>query len=166
MKLVYLLLFTVIPYFLIAQSQLSKNEFELVLQETLMKARNTVSTAENNWSYNNTNEDYFIKDTITLNTARSYRRNYCKEIRWSFYENQKLILENTPKCTEPPTMLEPKKNDYLTLNCIEKNDNLYLILKNSKGVREKFRVLELLKNKPIVIQESAFDYTLKLVREN
>lgn len=165
MKIILTLFFTIIPLFISAQSPISKNDFELVLQETLMKARNAVRTAENNWNYDNTNQDYFKKDTIILNTARSYRRNYCKEIRWSFYENQKLILQNTPECNEPPIMLIPKKGDYLTLECVEKEGKIYIILKNSIGVREKFEILELQKNKPLVINESAFDYTLILARQ-
>lgn len=166
MKLLCILFITIISTTQsIAQNQVSKDEFVSVLQETLTKARNAVPTAENSWSYDNTNQDYFKKDTITLNTARVYKRNYCKEIRWSFNENQKLVLQNTPECTEPPTMLKPKKEDYLTLECIKKNDKLYLILKNHKGVREIFRVLELIKNKPIILGDSAFDYTLKLIRE-
>ncbi|PZR21169.1 MAG: hypothetical protein DI539_08720 [Flavobacterium psychrophilum] len=120
MKFLYILLFTVTPCLIYSQNQPSKNDLESVLHETLAKARNAVPTAENSWSYNNTNQDYFRKDTIILNTARSYKRNYCKEIRWSFYQNQKLILENTPECTEPPTMLKPKKEDYLTLDCFKK----------------------------------------------
>jgi hypothetical protein len=149
----------------LSQITLNKNEFESILQETLKKSRNAVSNAENNWRYDNTNEDYFRKDTIILKTARSYRVDYCKEIRWSFYENQKFIIENTPKCNEPPTMLKPKDEDFIVIECIEKNGNLYLLLKNYKGIYDTFKVLELYRNKPIEAGESAFDYTLKLTRK-
>lgn len=166
MKSKLIIFFTFISFlYSSAQTALTKNEFESILEETLKKSRNAVSSAENNWRYDNTNEDYFKKDTIVLNTARSYRVNYCKEIRWSFYENQKFILENTPECTEPPTMLEPKEEDFITLECIEKNGNLYILLKNFKGICETFKVLELYRNKPIEDGESAFDYTLKLTRK-
>ena len=148
-----------------AQIPITKNEFELVLKETLKKSRNAEFTAENSWIYDNTHQDYFEKDTISLNTARSYRADYCKEIRWTFYENQKLKLENTPECTEPPTMLKPKKEDYMEINCVEKNNYLYLILKNFKGNFDTFKVLELVKNEPIQLDENAFDYTIKLKRE-
>lgn len=148
-----------------AQIPITKNEFELVLKETLKKSRNAVFTAENSWRYDNTHQDYFEKDTISLNTARSYRADYCKEIRWTFYENQKLKLENTSECTEPPTMLKPKKEDYMEINCVEKNNNLYLILKNFKGNFDTFKVLEFTKNQPIHSEESTFDYTIKLIRE-
>ena len=149
-----------------AQIALTKIEFESILVETLNKARNAVSNAENNWRYDNTKDDYFKKDTIVLNSARSYRVDYCKEIRWSFYENNKFILENTPECTEPPTMLKPKDEDFIVLECIEKNGNLYLLLKNYKGICDTFKVLELYRNNPIETGESAFDYTIKLTRKN
>ena len=148
-----------------AQIALTKNEFESTLKETLKKSRNAVYNAENNWRYDNTKEDYFKKDTIVLNSARSYRVDYCKEIRWSFYENQKFILENTPECTEPPTMLKPKDEDFIVIECIEKNGNLYLLLKNYKGILDTFKVLELYRNNPIEAGESAFDYTIKLTRK-
>jgi hypothetical protein len=166
MKLQLTVLFTFISFtYSSAQVALTKNEFESILQETLKKSRNAVSNAENNWRYDNTNEDYFKKDTIVLKTARSYRVDYCKEIRWSFYENQKFIIENTPECTEPPTMLKPKDEDFIVIECIEKNGNLYLLLKNYKGICDTFKVLELYRNKPIEAGESAFDYTLKLTRK-
>lgn len=147
------------------QIPITKNEFELVLKETLKKSRNAVSDAENIWRYDNTHQDYFEKDTIILSTARSYRADYCKEIRWAFYENQKFILENIPECTEPPTKLKPTKEDYIEINCMEKNNKLYLILKNFKGISDKFKVLELTRNQPIQVEESAFDYTIKLLRK-
>ena len=149
-----------------AQIALTKIEFESILVETLNKSRNAVSNAENNWRYDNTKEDYFKKDTIVLNSARSYRVDYCKEIRWRFYENNKFILENTPECTEPPTMLKPKDEYSIVLECIEKNGNLYLLLKNYKGICDTFKVLELYRNNPIEAGESAFDYTIKLTRKN
>jgi len=152
--------------FSIAQGQVSKIEMQSVLQETLMKYRNAVSNVTNSWRYDNTNDDYFVRDTITLSSARSYTKNYCKEIRWNFYENEKLVLENTPECTEPPTMLAPKKEDYLDLLFTEKNGALYLMLKNSEGIRDTFKVLKLQKNKPVLVEESMFDYTLYLAREN
>jgi hypothetical protein len=147
-----------------AQIQITKTDFEIVLQETLKKSRNAVADAKNSWRYDNTNQDYFTNDSIIINTARSYRKDYCKEIRWSFYENQKFILENTPECTEPPSMLRPNEKDYKELKCVEKNDDLYLIVSNSKGIDDKFKVLEFRRNKPLTIEESAFDYTIILLR--
>ncbi|MCW4468779.1 hypothetical protein OGH69_07390 [Flavobacterium sp. MFBS3-15] len=162
MKQLYILL-TLISYFNF-HGQVSKRELEAVLEETLLKARNAVPTAENSWRYDNTNQDYFKSDTIVLNTARSYIQNYCKEIRWSFYEKQSLVLENTPECTEPPTMLLPTKNDSIHLKCKEKNNDLFLTLKNHKGVTDKFKVIELRRNKPIESEWYAYDYTLILAR--
>ena len=147
-----------------AQVSISKNDILLSLKESLEKSRNAVSDARCNWRFNNTNDDYFKKDTIILNLARSYRTDYCKEIRWSFYENTKFVLENTPECTEPPTMLKPKKEDYLELILEEKNESLYLILKNSKNIVDKFRVVQFRRNIPLSDEESAFDYTIVLMR--
>jgi hypothetical protein len=53
----------------------------------------------------------------------------------------------------------------MEINCVEKNNYLYLILKNFKGNFDTFKVLELVKNEPIQLDENAFDYTIKLKRE-
>jgi hypothetical protein len=147
-----------------AQVSISKNDILLTLKENLEKSRDVISDARCDWRYNNTDDDYFIKDTIILNSARSYRADYCKEIRWSFYENTKFVLENTHKCSEPPTMLRPKKEDYLELMFEEKNESLYLILNSSKNIIDKFRVLKFYRNIPLINEESTFDYTLVLLR--
>ena len=147
-----------------AQSQITKKDFEAILTETLKKSRNAVSNATNEWRYDNSNEDYFTSNVITLNAARSYRKDYCKEIRWSFYENQKFVLQNILECTEPPTMLKPTKKDYIEISCIEKKGVLYLKLKNFAGLCDKFKVLEFRKNEPLAFGESEFDYTVKLLR--
>lgn len=147
-----------------AQISISKNKFKLILKESLEKSRNAVSDARSIWRFDNTNEDYFTKDTIILNGARSYRKDYCKEIRWSFYQNEKFVLENTPECTEPPTMLKPKKEDYKKLKYIEENGILYLIISNSKSKDDKFKVLEVRKNQPLTTETYSYDYSLILLR--
>lgn len=146
-------------------AQISKKELLSVLNETLQKSRNAVPTATNIWRYDNSKNDYFKKDTITLNTARAYRKDYCIEVNWDFYKKDEFILEFIPECTEPPTRLISKKEDYITLKVVVRKSKIYLQLYNINGVFEIFRIIELVKNKPIIYNnESEFDYTLKLLR--
>ena len=77
----------------------SKNHVQEVLEETLAKSRNAVSDATNEWRYDNGKNDYFTKDTIVLNSARSYRKSFCKAIYWSFYEPNKCIITTRKECT-------------------------------------------------------------------
>lgn len=165
MRLTFILFLTIFfSISSIAQTQITEIEFKSILVETLKKSRNIVPNAQNNWRYDNTKDDYFNNDTIILNSARTYRSDYCKEVRWSFYENEKFVLENTLEFTEPPTMLKPQKEDYIDLEYFEKNNKLYLILKYDNRTLDKFEVLELRRNTPIKEEESAFDYTLILKR--
>jgi hypothetical protein len=147
-----------------SQNEIDKVVIESVFEETLRKSRNAVETATNEWRYDNSNEDYFVGDTLTFNSARSYRKSYCKEINWSFYEVNKCLINTIPKCTEPPTSLISKEEDYMTIEVIQENNSTLIHLKNLKGIINRFEVLELIKNQPVYNEASAFDYTLKLLR--
>ena len=147
-----------------AQSNTSKRELKSIFKETLRKSRNAVSTARNEWRYDNTNDDYSQNDTIILNSARSYKMDFCNGIGWSFYENEKCVLENFRYCNEPPTKLVSKKEDFITLKIKEENGQTYIEQYNLNGLFDKFKVLEVLRNKPLGNGEAEFDYTLKLVR--
>jgi hypothetical protein len=147
-----------------SQNEINKAAIKSVFEETLRKSRNAVETATNEWRYNNSNEDYFVSDTLMLNSARSYRKSYCKEINWSFYEVNKCLINTIPECTEPPTRLVSKEEDYMTIHVTQEDNSTLIYLNNMEGTMDRFEVLELIKNKPVYNEVSAFDYTLKLLR--
>jgi hypothetical protein len=147
-----------------SQTAVPKDSLDFIFKETLQKARNAVSDATNNWRYDNSKDDYFKKDTLIFNTARSYRMNYCNGVNWSFYKEKQFVLEFAHYCNEPPTKLISKKEDYMRLEVKHLNGKSYLRLLNANGLFERFEVLELMRNMPLSEQESAFDYTLVLVR--
>ncbi|MEM6685193.1 MAG: hypothetical protein AAF617_05300 [Bacteroidota bacterium] len=135
-----------------------------ILNETLAKSRNYVSNATNSWFYDNTENNYKTQDTLVFNTARSFKREYCKIINWTFYEWNKFRLEFADYCNEPPKKLVSKNEDYYGFIITESDGNTYISLKNTNGIQEKFKILELSKNKPIESGNDQFDYTIKLQR--
>lgn len=147
-----------------AQSLLTKDFLGFVFKETLAKSRNAVSNATNSWRYDNSNDDYFKKDTLILNTARSYKINYCNGINWTFYKERHLILEITQNCNEPPTKLRNKKEDYMRLQIKQIGNKFHIRLLNKNGLSDEFEILSLTRNIPLSDEESAFDYTLILLR--
>jgi len=146
-----------------AQKAVSKNELKLIFKETLKSSRNFVSNARNEWCFDNSNNDYFDRDTIVLNSARSIKRNYCKIIDWSFYTESNFILEKADYCNEPPTKKVSKNEDFLKLKIISIKNETYIETHNLTGLFEKFRVIEVKNNKNSK-EKDAFDYTMKLLR--
>jgi hypothetical protein len=147
-----------------SQTAVSKDSLDVIFKETLQKARNAVNDATNNWRYDNSKDDYLKKDTLIFNTARSYRMTYCNGVNWSFYKEKQFILEFAQYCNEPPTKLISKKEDYMTLQIERRSNKYYLNLLNANGLFETFEVWELKRNQPLSEGESAFDYTMVLVR--
>lgn len=146
-----------------AQKQITPKEMLSVFKETLAKSRNFAPEATNKWSFDNSNNDYFKKDTIVLNSARCSDSDYCKSIQWSFYENEKFILEKIIECDEPPTKVASKNEDFMDLKIKEQDGMTYLCLYNNNGLFETFEVVSLKANKG-TDEECTFDYTLKLLR--
>ncbi|WP_299246783.1 hypothetical protein [uncultured Aquimarina sp.] len=146
-----------------AQDQITRKEILSVLKETLAKSRNFDSEATNEWFFDNTNNDYLKKDTIVLNSARSFKRDYCNIINWSFYKNDKFKLEKADYCNEPPTKLVSKDEDFMNIKIKKLNDVIFLNLFNVNGLVETYQILSLKSNKTSD-EENNFDYTLKLLR--
>ncbi|MEZ4817560.1 MAG: hypothetical protein R2776_06280 [Flavobacteriaceae bacterium] len=147
-----------------SQNLTKKSEVEKIFKETLLKSRDYVKTATNEWRYDNTKEDYFINDTIILNSARSYRQSNCKEVSWSFFDLSKLTIDIIPECTEPPTKLTGNKNEYLEIDLRQENSRTLIYLFSEEFIEDKFEVLSLVENEPIDNELNSFDYTLKLLR--
>ena len=99
-----------------------------------------------------------------MNTARTYKMNYCNGVNWTFYKEKQFILEFAQYCTEPPTKLISKKTDYTKLQIKQHDNKTYLRLSNKNGLFDVFEVLELKRNPPLEEGENAFDYTIVLVR--
>ncbi len=145
------------------QNQITQKEMLSVLKETLAKSRNFVPEATNTWLFDNSNNDYFKKDTIVLNSARCNKKDYCNSINWSFYENEKFILEKADYCNEPPIKVASKEEDFMDIKIKELDDIIYLCLYNINGLFETYEVLSLKANETSD-EECSFDYTLKLLR--
>ena len=156
-----ILIFTTISSF--GQS-VSKSELEKILKETLAKSRNYVSDATNSWFYDNTENDYQTQDTLIFNTARSFKRDYCKIINWTFYDWNNFRLEFADYCNEPPTKLASNDNDYYEFIIEETDENIFVILKNINGIQNKFKIIELTENETIDSGNDQFDYTIKMKR--
>ncbi|GGD15580.1 hypothetical protein GCM10011343_03130 [Flavobacterium orientale] len=159
--IIIILIFTSVSSF--GQSVL-KSELKKMLTETLVKSRNYVSDATNSWFYDNTENDYKTQDTLTFKTARSFKRDYCKIINWTFYEWNKFRLEFADYCNEPPTKLASKNEDYYEFLVEEKDKNIFVYLKNVNGIQDKFKIVELTKIEPIDSGNDQFDYRIKLTR--
>ena len=102
--------------------------------------------------------------SIILNTARSYKMDYCNGINWSFYKEKYFILEFTQHCNEPPTKLKSKEEDYMRLEIMQRERKIYLRLLNKNGLADEFELLDLKRNNPLSDGESTFDYTIVLLR--
>ena len=147
------------------QELLNTDSINNVFKETLQKSRNAVSNATNSWRYDNSKEDYFKRDTIVLNTARSYKTEYCNGVNWSFYTERNFILEFIHYCNEPPTKDISRKKDYMKMRIKKMGEKIYLQLINRDGLFDSFEILDLRKNKPLEGYEIEFDYTIVLVRK-
>ncbi|WP_108803798.1 hypothetical protein [Aquimarina sp. Aq107] len=147
----------------VANAQTTQKEILSVFKETLVKSRNLVPEATNSWFFDNSNNDYFKKDTIVLNSARCYVMDYCNSISWSFYKNEKFILEKTDNCNEPPTKVASKDEDFMDIKVKEQDNMTYLCLYNINGLFETYEVLSL-KTNDTSDEECSFDFTLKLLR--
>ena len=143
---------------------ISKNELKQMLKETLTKSRNHVSDATNSWFYDNSGNDYETQDTLTFHTARSYKRDYCKIINWTFYKWNNFRLEFADYCNEPPTKLASNDNDYYEFLIEETDEKIFVRLKNTNGIQDKFEIIELTENIPVINGNDQFDYTIKLKR--
>ncbi|WP_299211553.1 hypothetical protein [uncultured Aquimarina sp.] len=163
MRIIALILFLNIFGVLNAQNQTTKKEILSIFKETLTKSRDFVSEATNEWFFDNTNNDYSKKDTIVLNSARIFKRDYCNIINWSFYSSDNFVLEKADYCNEPPTKLISKNKDSINIKIKELNNVTYLNLYNINGLFETYRILYL-KTNETSDEDNSFDYTLKLLR--
>ena len=101
---------------------------------------------------------------MTLHTARSYKRDYCKIVDWTFSEWNNFRLEFADYCNEPPTKLVPKDKDYYEFLIEETADKTFISLKNINGIQDKFEIIELTEIKPIDNGNEQFNYSIELKR--
>ena len=143
-KITLLVLILIIQFSYSQKTKISKAELLKAFKETIVqKEKGIIHTNSNPWFTDNTNENYFKKDTITLKNAKSYKRDYCKIINWNFYKKAAFSIENADYCNEPPSQKVTTENDWINLN-VEKVEN-YLIIElfNQNKLIDKFKILSL-----------------------
>ena len=163
-KITLLVLILIIQFSYSQETKISKAELLKAFNETIVqKEKGIIHTNSNPWFTDNTNENYFKKDTITLKNAKSYKRGYCKIINWNFYKKDAFSIGNADYCNEPPSQKITTENDWIKLN-VEKEEN-YLIIElfNQNKLIDKFKILSLEK-KESEYEKGKMDYILKLKR--
>lgn len=163
-KITLLVLILIIQFSYSQETKISKAELLKAFKETIVqKEKGIIHTNSNPWFTDNTNENYFKKDTITLKNAKSYKRDYCKIMNWNFYKKDAFSIGNADYCNEPPSQKVTTENDWINLN-VEKVEN-YLIIElfNQNKLIDKFKILSLEK-KESEYEKGKMDYILKLKR--
>jgi len=146
------------------ENKISKTDLFKIFNETInQKDKAKINTNSNPWFTDNTDEAYFKKDTITLKNAKSFKRNYCKVIKWNFYKKDSFIIGNADYCNEPPSQKVTTINDWIKLNVEEVNNYLIIELFNQNKIIDKFKILTLEKRQSEYDKEN-FEYILKLKR--
>lgn len=139
-----------------------KNIFRIFNKTIEQDDKNKVQIVSNPWF---TNENFYLKsDTIKLTNSRSYNRDYCKVINWTFYKKNLFIRSFGNYCNEPPTEKVTNESDYFELKINEVNNKLILALINQKKVIEKFEIISLEKTQSLSYKNE-IKYTLTLKRE-
>ena len=115
------------------------------------------------WFTDNTNDKYFESDTIQFIHAKSYKRNYCNLIHWTFQKKDKMIRNFADYCKEPPVADITKENDYFDIRISETESKTILELYNKKKLIEKFKIESFVKNE-YLSYDHVIQYILTLVR--
>jgi hypothetical protein len=147
-----------------SQEMLSKDKLLKSFKETIVQPTNgKIETGSNPWFTDNTNEIYYKNDTIILNNARSYKRDFCKIINWNFYKKNAFIIGDADYCSEPPLQRATKQKDFINLNVYYFNNDLLIDLLNNNKRIDKFKVISLEK-KNSEYDKNVFVFSLKIVR--
>ena len=162
-KILFILIF-LIQYSYSQNIKISKTELFKIFNETIIqKEEGKIETNSNPWFADNTNENYFKNDTVTLKNANSFKRNYCKIINWNFYKKDAFTIGNADYCNEPPSQKVTTENDWIKLNIVEAEKYLTVELYNQNKIIDKFKVLSLEK-KESEYGKGKMVYILKLKR--
>nr|WP_294780720.1 hypothetical protein [uncultured Flavobacterium sp.] len=140
-----------------------RDELLKTFKKTIDQNRKTINTNSNPWFTDNTNGNYYKNDTIILKNGKSYNRDYCKIINWTFYKKDAFIIGYADYCGEPPTQKVIKPENWINLKLYNSADDLVLELYNMNKLLEKFKVISLQRNQS-EYNKNEVDYFLKLVR--
>lgn len=165
MKVFLILFLTFIVQFSYSQeTKVSKTELINSFKETIAQTKKgIIQTDSNPWFADNTNDNYFKKDTIVLINARSFKREYCKIINWNFYKETAFTIGHADYCNEPPTQKVNTLKDWIELKVYDFNGNLSIELFNQDKLVEKFKIISF-EIKQSLYEKTEFDYILKIVR--
>ncbi|MHC0440497.1 hypothetical protein [Flavobacterium sp. 3-210] len=162
----YFLVFFLLLMYYSGHSQkknVSKNELLQAFKQTIVQTRKTIDTDSNPWFTDNTNGNYYKNDTISFKNAKSFKRNYCKIINWTFYKKDAFVIGDADYCNEPLTRKVTKPENWINLRCYNSGDDLIIELYTANKLLEKFKVISLQKNQS-EYNKNEEDYFLKLVR--
>lgn len=161
------LFFLLLLIFQISYSQdikIKEKELFKIFRKTIIQDKKGIIQINSNpWFTDNSNDNYFKKDTIIFRNAKSYNRNYCKIFNWNFYKKNALIISDADYCNEPPSQKVTKPKDWIKLKTYNFKNCLILELYNQNKLVEKFKVLSVEENQSKYNKEQT-DYILKLLR--
>lgn len=167
MALVKTLLISFLTFssFLFSQKiTLSKNQIQKIFKSTIKQnARSAISVGSNAWFTDNTNNKYFDEKIIEFKNGRSFKRDYCKIINWTFYKKDSFVIGDANYCSEPPVQKVTKPENYINLKFEKKKAELFLYLFNNNKLIDKFLIISLEKVKS-QYNKSEFDLIIKLER--
>lgn len=142
--------------------KISKKSLLKVFQKTIVQTkRRIVETDSNPWVTDNSNDVYLKNDTITLVNAKTFKRNFCNAINWTFYRKDSFVIGYAQNCKEPPS--KKVTMDWIKLKTYNSKNDLILELYNQNTLVEKFKVLSVEENQSKYYKDQT-DYILKLLR--
>ena len=166
-KLKQQIVFLLFLIFQVSYSQeikISKNSLSKVFEQTIIQTKKgIIQTDSIPWFTDNSNDVYFKNDTITFVNAKTFKRDFCKIINWTFYKKDSFVIGNADYCNEPPSKRAIKSTDWINLKNYNYENDLILELYNQNKLIEKFKVLSIQKNQSIYNADQT-DYVLKLLR--
>ncbi len=121
-----------------------KQLFKAFKQSIEQKDSKSIYTDSNPWLANNIDSLYYKADTIVFINAKSFKRDYCRVINWSFYKKDRFILSDANSCKEPPTARVNQPTDWFSIKIIESDTGLFFDIYNFNAFIDRFQVISLL----------------------
>ena len=158
------LLASIVQFSYSQETKVSRNELINSFKKTIIQIKKgIIQTDSNPWFADNTNDNYFKKDTIVLINARSFKREFCKVINWNFYKETAFTIGYADYCSEPPTQKVNMLKDWIELKVYDFKGNLLIELFNQDKLVEKFKIISFEK-KQSLYDKAEFEYILRIVR--
>ena len=123
---------------------------------------------ENSWKIFNNDSSFFKNDTIILyykNNLSCFKLNNCCDyIYWTFYNSHKFNLTMIYKCSNPPESFNDKRKNPYRFKIIEKNQKLYIKIKDKRKNEIEFEVVKLITCLGDFPEITGYGYALTLKR--